>query len=435
VLLGRLTYTYDKVGNRTSLFENSGARTTWTYDATYRLTNEHRTGTTAHNTTHTYDPVGNRLVRQVDGALTTFTYDVANQLETSKPSTGSTSQNDYYYDGAGNLISVYDGGGGGTQTRDNTWDADNRLTSLSVYPGTDITTMTYNADGLRVKVQSPGGTLDKIWDGQTMIADSENTNAIRRYASKPTLYGDILHQWGQDPKRFYLYDALGSTIGLTDDSQDLTDSYLYKAYGEVLSSSGSTVNPFQWVGRFGYQYDKITANILQQYVRQRHYLPYTAAWISEDPLVRDLIRLGFSSDVQLAESSQRYRYLHNQPTNLIDPPGLILPIIGGASALALWCWVTPPCGPIAACLIGALGAEGIDLLLRILLGGPVAGFNEHICNILFGYALGLCANLLSSPIGAVAGPTAHFSICGAALASMCLECKRICQQGFPICPL
>jgi RHS repeat-associated protein len=176
--------------------------------------------------------------------------------------------------------------------------------------GVSPTTMTYNADGLRVKVQSPGGTLDTIWDGQAPLADAESTNAIRRNATKPTLYGDVIHQFGADPTRFYLYDALGSTIGLMDDDQNLTDSYLYKAYGEVLASSGSTVNPYQWVGRFGYQYDKITNDILQQYVRQRHYLPYTAAWLSQDRLPA----VPFKTNL--------YNYLSSRPTSRIDPSGL-----------------------------------------------------------------------------------------------------------------
>jgi RHS repeat-associated protein len=172
--------------------------------------------------------------------------------------------------------------------------------------GMSPTMMTYNADGLRVKVQSPSQTLDKIWDGQTMIAEAESTNAIRRYATKPTLYGDVIHQFGADPTRFYLYDALGSTIGLMDDDQNLTDSYLYKAYGEVLASSGSTVNPYQWVGQYGYQYDKITNGILQQYVLQRHYLPYTAAWMSVD-------------EWRFLSRENLYRYALNRPTILTDP--------------------------------------------------------------------------------------------------------------------
>ena len=35
---------------------------TWTYDNTYQLKNEQRSGSNSYNITYTYDPVGNRLV-------------------------------------------------------------------------------------------------------------------------------------------------------------------------------------------------------------------------------------------------------------------------------------------------------------------------------------------------------------------------------------
>ena len=48
------SYQYDKAGNRTSLSEADGSRTTWSYDAAYQLTGEHRTGANAFRNTFTY---------------------------------------------------------------------------------------------------------------------------------------------------------------------------------------------------------------------------------------------------------------------------------------------------------------------------------------------------------------------------------------------
>jgi YD repeat-containing protein len=36
---------------------------TWTYDATNRLTREQRSGASGYDNTYTYDPLGNRLVK------------------------------------------------------------------------------------------------------------------------------------------------------------------------------------------------------------------------------------------------------------------------------------------------------------------------------------------------------------------------------------
>ena len=52
-----------------------------TYDDTYQLTRERRSGTDSYDVTYTYDPVGNRLVQNDSGTLTTYTYDAANQIE------------------------------------------------------------------------------------------------------------------------------------------------------------------------------------------------------------------------------------------------------------------------------------------------------------------------------------------------------------------
>ena len=58
--------------------------------------------------------------------------------------------------------------------------------------------------------------------------------------------------------RFYHLDALGSADRLTDASQAVTDSYLHKAFGILVTSSGSTVNPFRFVAAYGYYRDSST---------------------------------------------------------------------------------------------------------------------------------------------------------------------------------
>ena len=51
----------DAVGNRKHVVESTGNRVTWTYDNTYQLKNEQRSGSNSYNITYTYDAVGNRL--------------------------------------------------------------------------------------------------------------------------------------------------------------------------------------------------------------------------------------------------------------------------------------------------------------------------------------------------------------------------------------
>jgi len=66
-VISSFDYSYDNVGNRTGVVEAGGDRVTWIYDDTYQLTREERTGTSAYDVTHRYDPLGNRLVK-IDAA-------------------------------------------------------------------------------------------------------------------------------------------------------------------------------------------------------------------------------------------------------------------------------------------------------------------------------------------------------------------------------
>ena len=140
-------YQYDNAGNRTRMREATGRLTTWTYDDSYQLIGEHRSSASGgFHITYTYDPVGNRLVKNSSGALTTSTYDAANQLQTATESNGVTT---FIFDAAGNQQTEQ--ASSGTTTR--TWDYDNQQTGVVLPSGARVT-MSYNADFRRVRKES-----------------------------------------------------------------------------------------------------------------------------------------------------------------------------------------------------------------------------------------------------------------------------------------
>jgi YD repeat-containing protein len=73
----------------------------WSYDPTYQLTNEKRSGPNNYNITYAYDAVGNRTLMVNGGASTTYAYNAANELATSQTSAGLTT---YAFDGDGNML-------------------------------------------------------------------------------------------------------------------------------------------------------------------------------------------------------------------------------------------------------------------------------------------------------------------------------------------
>ena len=82
---------------------------------------------------------------------------------------------------------------------------------------------------------------------------------------------------------------------------------MYRAFGELVTSSGTTVHPYLYLGRWGYSYEPDLTNY---YVRARWYGAAIGRWWSRDPI-------GFAGG-----EANLYRYLGNGPTASSDPSGL-----------------------------------------------------------------------------------------------------------------
>src|SRR4030095_9635745 len=86
----------------------------------------------------------------------------------------------------------------------------------------------------------------------------------------------------------------------------ITDTYVYKSFGESQVSTGSTLNVFKFLGQLGIY---INSDLVNYFARARFYDTDIGRWISTDPL-------GFGGgDVNL------FRYVRNNPTNYTDPSG------------------------------------------------------------------------------------------------------------------
>jgi RHS repeat-associated protein len=108
--------------------------------------------------------------------------------------------------------------------------------------------------------------------------------------------------------RYYILDALGHTRLLLDNTGNVTDTYVYDAWGNLLKGSEfNTPNPFTWNGAYGYEWIEFTGLF---HVGAREYDPRTARWLQRDP-----IGVG-GGDPNL------YRYCFNRPIMWADPSGL-----------------------------------------------------------------------------------------------------------------
>ncbi len=153
------------------------------------------------------------------------------------------------------------------------------------------------------------GTTMFVWDPVFDYVSHEldaNNDVRAVYNNEPQQYGGVLSQRRGPTSHYHHHDALGSTRFLTDSSGNVTDTYLHDAWGNSVASTGTTVNPFKWVGKYGYYTDDSTGQV---YVRARMYQPKSARWGSLDPL-------GFE------DGPNRFAYTWNQPVIFVDPSGL-----------------------------------------------------------------------------------------------------------------
>ena len=145
---------------------------------------------------------------------------------------------------------------------------------------------------------------DPVFDCVSHELD-ENNNVKAVYHNEPQQYGGVLSQRRGTISHYHHHDALGSTRFLTDSSGNVTDTYLNDAWGNSVASTGATVNPFKWVGKYGYYTDHSTGQV---YVRARIYQPTVASWLSVDPLF-------------VSPNGWGYFYDLNSPVNAPDPSG------------------------------------------------------------------------------------------------------------------
>ena len=262
--LSSFSYALDAVGNRKRVVEVTGNRVTWTYDNTYQLTNEQRSGSNSYNITYTYDPVGNRLV--LNQRRRPHDQHLRRGQRTDENPGRRRRDNDHVRrewqpaaqpDPSNNRTSY-------------TWDFENRMTQVAL-PSGIVDTFTYNGDGQRVQKQDSTGTTKHVWDGQNILLETDGSNIIQVvYTLEPALYGNLISQRRSGTTSFYLFDGLGSTTQLANSTGGVTDSYLYDSFGNILLASGPSTNWFRFVGRSGYYYD---TDLNQYYLRAAHLQP------------------------------------------------------------------------------------------------------------------------------------------------------------------
>jgi len=173
-------------------------------------------------------------------------------------------------------------------------------------PNGDVVSYTYDTDGIRVSSTVNGVTtqylVDKNRDYAQVLEEYQNNNLQAEY-----VYGlDLISQEQGADKSFYLVDGLGSTRGLTDEGGSQIAAYNYDAFGNLISSTGSTDNNYLFAGE---QFDN---NLGDYYLRARYYNPAIGRFTKKDI---------YNGRLKEPITLHKYIYGNGNPAHYTDPSG------------------------------------------------------------------------------------------------------------------
>jgi RHS repeat-associated protein len=298
-----LTYAQDYVGNLTSITDNlaAGRDETYTVDSLNRL---HTASGAYGSRTYTYDNNGNRST-WYDGTTTrTSTLTTSTNLLASI--TDGTNTRHFTNSASGNMLTDDRVMNGGTAVS-MTYGGRDRLESITV--GTPTVTFKVNAFGQRVQKATTGATTDYIHDIRGNIIaeadDSTGTTAIEYIFAE----GQLLAQVDSSGNLFYAHNnQIGAPQKMTNSSMTIVFDREQEPFGEDYATpTNTTPTQHRFPGQYADAEDLLSQN------NNREYDP-TIGYIEADP-------------IGLAGGLNPRAYAGNNPTQNIDPSGLIVDMV------------------------------------------------------------------------------------------------------------
>ena len=190
------------------------------------------------------------------------------------------------------------------------------------------------------------GVADETTSGATTVytRDHQGTLASLHHPTDGTFY--------------YLFDGLGSVIGLTDDNGQLVNTYAYDPYGVLTDHTEQVDNPWRYTGEY---HDQATGLYK---IGHRYLDPEHGRWTQRDPL-EGRANLAMPGEVN------PYTYVGCDPINHTDPTGLLSYECAAAIGLG-----------IAALIVGvagaALGPGGVVVASLVLADGVIVGVSLSV---------------------------------------------------------
>ena len=177
-------------------------------------------------------------------------------------------------------------------------------------PGCDLA-YEYYPDGIRgVKTADSVPTVYLVNSGYVVAEYRGNT------LTSVYLWGANLIKAGIGSETsYYLYNAHGDVVQLTDEEGVVIKAYLYDAFGVEDEPSVYDLNPFRYCGEY---YDRESGTY---YLRARYYNPGTGRFTQEDSVRGTVRAFPNGKSTPRLESQNLYAYAYGNPNQFRDSSG------------------------------------------------------------------------------------------------------------------
>ena len=196
----------------------------------------------------------------VGTAETSYAYDRNNRLlGTSTVENGKSAAATYYYDNNGNQVSkicsslspagtgcqLFTLGGGGYELY--YYDLFNQMVAANV-DGVEAT-YAYGPDGLRTGKASGGASTQQIWSGGQVVLEAAGST-YTKYVRGVNLIASANGVQAGAVQNYFMYNAHGDVVQLTNTSGAVTKSYNYDAFGNEKDPAATDKNPWRYCGEY-----------------------------------------------------------------------------------------------------------------------------------------------------------------------------------------
>ena len=305
------SYTYDAVGNRTSMRSlRDGLIHEYQYDAVGRLTSWERGEGSAppeRFERYDYDDVGNRVTLTDESGTVSYAYDSANRLleEVRRLSSGASATTTYGWDDNGNMTNrIADGGAATTYS----WDPLGRMVAVAGPGGTH--SYGYDPNGQRFR-QTENGQARFYLLAREDIACVYAGGQLAEYVSHAPGIDEPLAAVSDNGTRYLHRDGTGSITAASGVDSQLAGTGSFTPFGDKEQGASPGGN-YDFTGR-----ERDATGLL--YYRARYYDSSLGRFTSQDPVTAPL---------HLPQLANNYAYAANNPITQTDAFGTFPSVSG-----------------------------------------------------------------------------------------------------------